>query len=38
MSDATALNGVVTNPIFEQIDYDLLNIGKKYMHFFDIIY
>lgn len=27
LSDATAPNGLVSNPIFEQVDYDLLTIG-----------
>ena len=27
LSDAALPNGVVTNPIFEEIDYDILTIG-----------
>lgn len=28
LSDITTPNGLVSNPIFEQVDYDLLTIGR----------
>lgn len=28
LSDAALPNGVLSNPIFEEIDYDILSIGK----------
>lgn len=31
LSDATTPNGAVTNPIFENIDYDLLTIGTAWV-------
>jgi 2',3'-cyclic-nucleotide 2'-phosphodiesterase (5'-nucleotidase family) len=29
LSDAALPNGVLSNPIFESIDYDVLTIGEK---------
>ncbi len=29
LSDATSPNGLLSNPIFENIDYDILTIGKR---------
>ena len=28
MSDASTVDGTVSNPIFEQVDYDILTLGK----------
>ncbi len=28
LSDATTPNGAISNPIFENLDYDLLTIGQ----------
>lgn len=28
LSDASSPNGLVSNPIFEEVDYDLLTIGN----------
>ena len=32
LSDATSLNGLYSNPIHEEIEYDLLTIGMSYLH------
>lgn len=38
LSDATPLNGVLSNPIFDNIDYDLLTIGNHELYVSDIAY
>ncbi|TID23626.1 hypothetical protein E2P81_ATG03191 [Venturia nashicola] len=38
ISDATSPNGLVSNPIFENIDYDLLTIGNHELYITDIAY
>lgn len=38
LSDATDLNGVVSNSIYTQIDYDLLTIGNHELYETDIAY
>ncbi|KAB8527821.1 hypothetical protein FH972_025472 [Carpinus fangiana] len=38
LSDATSPNGAVTNPIFENIDYDLLTIGNHELYVSEIAY
>jgi 2',3'-cyclic-nucleotide 2'-phosphodiesterase (5'-nucleotidase family) len=38
LSDATSPNGKLTNPIFEEIDYDLLTIGNHELYVSDIAY
>lgn len=38
LSDSTTPNGLVSNPIFEQVDYDLLTIGPTYSLFLCIIF
>lgn len=38
LSDATPLNGELSNPIFEEIDYDLLTIGKNFSSFWGDTY
>ncbi|MCJ1440189.1 MAG: hypothetical protein MMC23_000672 [Stictis urceolatum] len=38
LSDATIPNGLVSNPIFENIDYDLLTIGNHELYLSDIAY
>lgn len=38
MSDATSLNGELSNPIFENVDYDLLTIGNHELYVSDIAY
>jgi 2',3'-cyclic-nucleotide 2'-phosphodiesterase (5'-nucleotidase family) len=29
LSDAASPNGVISNPIFDEIDYDVLTVGEK---------
>nr|OQO29820.1 hypothetical protein B0A51_01977 [Rachicladosporium sp. CCFEE 5018] len=38
LSDATSPNGVLSNPIFENIDYDILTIGNHELYISDIAY
>ncbi|KFY48446.1 hypothetical protein V495_01325 [Pseudogymnoascus sp. VKM F-4514 (FW-929)] len=38
MSDATSPNGAASNPIFEEIPYDLLTIGNHELYISDIAY
>ncbi|KAI9814197.1 MAG: hypothetical protein M1827_003363 [Pycnora praestabilis] len=38
LSDATSPNGVVSNPIFENVNYDLLTIGNHELYISDIAY
>lgn len=38
LSDAALPNGVVTNPIFEEIDYDILTIGNHELYVSEIAY
>ena len=38
MSDATSLNGQLSNPIFENLDYDLLTIGNHELYVSAIAY
>ena len=38
LSDATSPNGVLSNPVFENIDYDLLTIGNHELYISDITY
>ena len=38
LSDATSPNGALSNPIFENIDYDLLTIGNHELYVTDIAY
>ena len=38
MSDSTTPNGKLSNPIFENIDYDLLTIGNHELYVTDIAY
>ena len=38
LSDATSPNGVSSNSVFEQIDYDLLTIGNHELYLSDIAY
>nr|POF06951.1 secreted protein [Quercus suber] len=38
LSDATSPNGVLSNPIFETIGYDLLTIGNHELYLSDIAY
>ncbi|OCK79951.1 hypothetical protein K432DRAFT_298685 [Lepidopterella palustris CBS 459.81] len=38
LSDATSLNGEVSNPIFENVDYDLLTIGNHELYVSEIAY
>ncbi|KAK3629028.1 hypothetical protein LTR56_018263 [Elasticomyces elasticus] len=38
LSDATSPNGVLSNPIFENIDYDVLTIGNHELYISDISY
>jgi 2',3'-cyclic-nucleotide 2'-phosphodiesterase (5'-nucleotidase family) len=38
LSDATNPNGLLSNPIFENIDYDLLTIGNHELYVTDIAY
>jgi 2',3'-cyclic-nucleotide 2'-phosphodiesterase (5'-nucleotidase family) len=38
LSDATSLNGLASNPIFENIDYDLLTIGNHELYVSGIAY
>nr|POF22076.1 secreted protein [Quercus suber] len=38
LSDATSPNGVLSNPIFESIGYDLLTIGNHELYLSDIAY
>ncbi|EMC94032.1 hypothetical protein BAUCODRAFT_36499 [Baudoinia panamericana UAMH 10762] len=38
LSDATSPNGVLSNPIFEDINYDLLTIGNHELYINDISY
>ena len=37
-SDATSPDGLLTNPIFENVDYDLLTIGNHELYMSDIAY
>ncbi|TKA79736.1 hypothetical protein B0A55_04370 [Friedmanniomyces simplex] len=38
LSDATSPNGVLSNPIFENINYDVLTIGNHELYISDIAY
>ncbi|KAI9842672.1 MAG: hypothetical protein M1837_006957 [Sclerophora amabilis] len=38
LSDATTPNGIVSNPIFENVDYDLLAIGNHELYVTEIAY
>lgn len=38
LSDASSPNGAVTNPIFENVDYDLLTIGNHELYITEIAY
>lgn len=38
LSDATAVDGEVTNIVFEKLDYDLLTIGNHELYYADIAY
>lgn len=38
MSDATSPNGAITNPIFENVEYDLLTIGNHELYVTEIAY
>lgn len=38
LSDATSPDGVVSNPIFENIDYDLLTIGNHELYLSSVAY
>jgi 2',3'-cyclic-nucleotide 2'-phosphodiesterase (5'-nucleotidase family) len=38
LSDATTPNGAVSNPVFENVDYDLLTIGNHELYVSDIAY
>jgi 2',3'-cyclic-nucleotide 2'-phosphodiesterase (5'-nucleotidase family) len=38
LSDATTLNGEVSNPIWENLDYDLLAIGNHELYVTEIAY
>ena len=38
LSDASSLNGQYSNPIFENIDYDLLSIGNHELYVTEIAY
>ena len=38
LSDATTPNGVLSNPIFDNIDYDLLTIGNHELYVTDVAY
>lgn len=38
LSDATSPNGVLSNPIFDNVDYDLLTIGNHELYVSDIAY
>lgn len=38
LSDATSPNGAISNPIFENIDYDLLTIGNHELYVTEIAY
>lgn len=38
LSDASTPNGAITNPIFENIDYDLLTIGNHELYITEIAY
>ena len=38
LSDATSPNGLVSNPIFENVDYDLLTIGNHELYVTEIAY
>ena len=38
LSDATSPNGVLSNPIFENVDYDLLTIGNHELYIAEIAY
>lgn len=38
LSDASSLNGQYSNPIFENIEYDLLTIGNHELYVSDIAY
>jgi 2',3'-cyclic-nucleotide 2'-phosphodiesterase (5'-nucleotidase family) len=38
LSDASTPNGAVSNPIFENIDYDLLTIGNHELYVTEIAY
>jgi 2',3'-cyclic-nucleotide 2'-phosphodiesterase (5'-nucleotidase family) len=38
LSDATSSNGLISNPVFENIDYDLLTIGNHELYVSSIAY
>lgn len=38
LSDATSPNGAISNPIFENVDYDLLTIGNHELYVTEIAY
>lgn len=38
MSDVTKPNGLLSNPVFENIDYDLLTIGNHELYVTEIAY
>lgn len=38
LSDATTPNGVLSNPIFDNVDYDLLTIGNHELYVSDVAY
>jgi 2',3'-cyclic-nucleotide 2'-phosphodiesterase (5'-nucleotidase family) len=38
LSDATSPNGLLNNPLFEEIDYDVLTIGNHELYLSDIAY
>ncbi|KAJ4383374.1 hypothetical protein N0V86_001421 [Didymella sp. IMI 355093] len=38
LSDATSPNGLISNPIFENVDYDLLTIGNHELYVTEIAY
>jgi 2',3'-cyclic-nucleotide 2'-phosphodiesterase (5'-nucleotidase family) len=38
LSDAALPNGVLSNPIFDEIEYDVLTIGNHELYLSDIAY
>lgn len=38
LSDASSPNGLLSNPIFENVDYDLLTIGNHELYVSEIAY
>ena len=38
LSDATSPNGLISNPIYEKVDYDLLTIGNHELYVTEIAY